>query len=114
MPATAAKPAAPAIQSLRKPDALPNSISSKRTPPDHVQRQKHDQTPFGELEQAVVSEAKKVLERGSSLERAPERPEVQRQERSQGEAGQAVHQERPIRRVGARAVVVAPPHATTA
>ena len=106
-PATAAKPAVPAIQFLRKPGRAAELDQQQAHAAHHMQREQHHEAPLGELEQPLVGEAQEAVQRGLAVERLAERPEMQRQERGEREARQALDQERPVRRVVARAKVVA-------
>ncbi len=77
----------------------------------HVQRQQHHQPPFGGLEERLVGQRQEAVECGRTVQGLAQRPEVQRQEQRQAQARQAVHQEGPVRRVRAGALVVAALHA---
>ncbi len=112
MPVAAAKPRAsdPILAQARSAAELDEQQPHAA---HHVQRQQHDQAPFGRLDQRLVGKLQEAVERRRALQRLPKRPEVQRQEQRQAQARQAVHQEGPVRRVRAGALVVAALHAAT-
>src|SRR5436190_8519546 len=68
-----------------------------------VRGEQHDQSPFGKLDQRTVGPAQESFELRLALERVRQRPEVNRQEDRERDAGNAVHERCPRARMPSHA-----------